>query len=891
MREFPVLLCAILLASPIPTLGEAIPGSGGAGGVETDPVYAGQKGAANGAATLDASSKLTSSQLPAITSSTLTFGSWVGGSTTFSGLPAAGVVAKDGDWAVLHVDDGANPAGLYELASSVWTLRAAITEGDVDAGPTVPGSCTSRQLFVENDVAPPVLYACAAGSFSQVGGGGSGSDVSIGGAFLSAVDLRSEGTVDLTICTGAGAPDPRCQASSDVLFDHDGWDAFVDLSSATPCADATLALEAYNEGADRTPNIFFYQSNPATVLDQGDFLPTSTSAGAGSFMACIQEMPTTAHVGGVPVADGTSIRADLNSAPESGGRLHFHNVDLTIDCQAVAQTSDLVFHMRGGSYLNGRLSGTAFAAGGEFYNAAAMTGSLTLRTTGDCDGGVADGVVPFLDPTGANLYSGTAIVAQFVNGAHRSETSGLIRRFFDGSQSQNAFTGDRDNVGILHQWTWGHQYGATHIRGLGGIGLHVVGSASSLMRNAYITQNQGVGIQMGDIRGGGKVYATANCPAGADCGVSTINWPTTNFVLSDFWSEGNKHGNLVLYSGRNLVFDNPYIETATTTAAHSVMLGGGWCTAGDRAGQSCLQPEDCYTGGVGTGTCQAPTASAGQAYDVRIGLIKGGQIVGTNQGTCSGSCTAPNMVNPDSIAIGPHAEIGSQWRQEFVIDGTVVNGSTDGTNQTLIRNAGGVLAGIVLRLDNIQPFNLTAKLGYDGRIESGNAAITHPTDCTDAYIHLGAGGLDYWVLPGTTCHELDSDTRWVMRSDDGDVADEPSDWQRIDEQIVPISFAVQDGATYAGGICQKTQDAFTITEVSTYVGSAGTSPTTNVEIRTVPNGTPTNVLASPLAMDVDGEFTTTISQAAVAAGEFLCWPALGGTPAAAAAVVTVHGVR
>lgn len=231
MRQALAAALVLLLSSCSPAFADPIPGAGGGGGggggPETDPIYNLEKGSPGGAATLDGSTKVPLGQLPEIgpaqiqdagvDSVKLSFGPFVGGSTTFAGLPAAGSVAKDGDWAVLHADDGLTQAGLYELVSGVWTLRLVVPEGDVLAGATPPGSCSGAQVFVENDQVPPLLYGCVAGVFELSAGGGgsftpdadpevdhSGFDAAVAGAPATAANTAHAGSTSNPHAVTAG---------------------------------------------------------------------------------------------------------------------------------------------------------------------------------------------------------------------------------------------------------------------------------------------------------------------------------------------------------------------------------------------------------------------------------------------------------------------------------------------------------------------------------------------------------------------------------------------------------------------------------------------------------------------------------------------------------------
>lgn len=292
------LAAVLALSLSLPALADPIPGTGGGGGggPETDPIYNLEKGSAGGAATLDGSTKVPLGQLPemgaaqlqdgGVDSVKLAFGTWVGGSTTFAGLPAAGSVAKDGDWSVLHADDGLTQAGLYQLVSGVWTLRLEVPEQGVLSGATPPGSCTSTQpLFVETDQSPPLLYGCFGGSFVQTGGGGGsftpdadpGVDHSGFDAAVAAAPAPAANTAH-----AASTSNPHGVTAGQVASTATGDVAATDLQAAVAELAAEKATVAALSGhTGDTGNPHGVTAGQAGALASGHAASGVTDAGSG----------------------------------------------------------------------------------------------------------------------------------------------------------------------------------------------------------------------------------------------------------------------------------------------------------------------------------------------------------------------------------------------------------------------------------------------------------------------------------------------------------------------------------------------------------------------------------------------------------------------------------
>lgn len=113
---------------------------------------------------------------------------------------------------------------IYTCQSSVWT--AVSTGADADA---IHDNQAGEIAAITEKVAPVaadlvIIEDSEAGNAkkkAQVGnlpGGGGGDQVSADGASTTDPDLRSEGDVDVILCTGAGAPDAACVADQDVIF-------------------------------------------------------------------------------------------------------------------------------------------------------------------------------------------------------------------------------------------------------------------------------------------------------------------------------------------------------------------------------------------------------------------------------------------------------------------------------------------------------------------------------------------------------------------------------------------------------------------------------------------------------------------------------------------------
>lgn len=141
---------------------------------------------------------------------------------------------------------------------------------------------------------------------ADMDGGGSSSSVSVNGTSVTDPDFRSEGNVDFTRCTDAGAPDARCLADGDVIAD--GGDVTGPVSSthnAVTRFDATTGKVIKNSGC--------------TISDTGVLTcPEIVVNGSGTAGIVLEDEATLTN----PTAGSTTIGT-------VGGRLFYRDTDLT----------------------------------------------------------------------------------------------------------------------------------------------------------------------------------------------------------------------------------------------------------------------------------------------------------------------------------------------------------------------------------------------------------------------------------------------------------------------------------------------------------------------------------------------------------------------------------
>ncbi len=144
----------------------------------------------------------------------------------------------------------ASPAGtdvcLSVDASEIWQVTGGTFDGGDLTAASVAGAALADDAvgldeldLIDGDT--PISGDCALARPAGTGGtiefatcpGGGGDNLFIDGTDVTTADLRSDHNVDLTRCTGAGAPDAACPAADDVLFRFDP----TELASITTWLD------------------------------------------------------------------------------------------------------------------------------------------------------------------------------------------------------------------------------------------------------------------------------------------------------------------------------------------------------------------------------------------------------------------------------------------------------------------------------------------------------------------------------------------------------------------------------------------------------------------------------------------------------------------------------
>ena len=134
---------------------------------------------------------------------------------------------------------------------------------------------------------------------------------------------------------------------------------------------------------------------------------------------------------------------------------------------------------------------------------------------------------------------------------------------------------DNDNIGyLISSPGWLVDRGRI-VAEKNGVGLYVLGNTVGDLANGGYAENNDVNIMIGDPYTGGSVMVSDRAAKGPLFRDVRGSVPT-GFKLHDYTAEGTSYANLILTSGKNITFDNVWIEVGKSATGHSIIYGGGY---------------------------------------------------------------------------------------------------------------------------------------------------------------------------------------------------------------------------------------------------------------------------------------------------------------------------
>lgn len=377
------------------------------------------------------------------------------------------------------------------------------------------------------------------------------------------------------------------------------WEEEVNLS-ATENAGASIqsALKRYLSGSDTTPYIRIYGS--ATVTNSHTHLARykniATTAVANSvYRYLFAEIPSSTFEGVYPVSDGDPTNI---GATTFGGLIFWDNAEINFNCTSpTTQSSPTVLWQMGDAWLQGRTSSSNLAPyGGDIAYPPEMAGTLTIRLTGDCDGGRNPGTVVSRSPD-TLISDATSTVAIWLNGMSRRNSAKLSVRIVGSSDDNNDFGVWNDG-----NFSASNRIGDIRITNTA-VGRMFTGHVISPVFGGYLSSND-FGVWVGDPTYGADVLSATTCVAGtvpiaSTCGRAASS--ASSLSLFGARIEGNAYGEVVMFDGGSAnSFVATHIEPVTAMLGHAFLIGAGTCStgAGTRQGMVGATAADCPGGSL-----------------------------------------------------------------------------------------------------------------------------------------------------------------------------------------------------------------------------------------------------------------------------------------------------
>lgn len=273
------------------------------------------------------------------------------------------------------------------------------------------------------------------------------------------------------------------------------------------------------------------------------------------------------------------------------GAIIFDNLFLNYDARE--QNKPAVIFQMGALYNTGWRSESNMMGMGDINIGGRMSGYISIRSIFRKVDNWIPGQLPSM-PFYGNTMSRTTTVSWFETGILRTDMMDLSLDF-------EAIRFDDDDIGILHQHSWGVRHGPVRIENYG-VGLLYYGNSVGSISSSYIHNNR-YGLVLGDFNIGGDVIPSENCilgivePENKHDYCSRRNSQVFGLSVYDTVIEGNNYGNVIINDASRIDIRTTHLEMPLLQyqKGHGVLIGGGVC-ASSAAYAICASDEDCERG-------------------------------------------------------------------------------------------------------------------------------------------------------------------------------------------------------------------------------------------------------------------------------------------------------
>lgn len=363
---------------------------------------------------------------------------------------------------------------------------------------------------------------------------------------------------------------------------------------------------------------------------------------------------------------GTESAEPLRKQIKFRGSIIFDDLFLSYDARA--QNKPAVIFQLGSFYNIGWQGKSRMETVGAIFAGGRISGRLSIRSLYRRAENWTPGRIPGLPIKNMNK---TSTVAWFETGILRLDMTSL-------SLIIEASELDDDDIGLLHQHSWGVRRGPMRISNMG-VGLLFYGNSVGSIEASYVYQND-IGLALGDYNIGGDVVPSENCLNGvvnsnlkAYCGQR--NSQVVGLSVNNTVIEGNYFGNVVINDAERIEFNSVHLEMPLEKyqKGHGLLIGGGQCT--NNRGHPCGGDADCASG-----RCAYPPRTVMQSIRFSGGVIGGDRF----------------SDSWDGIVIGGNAKRGNFQGPQVVFD-TFLKPSDLKRDEQLVSRciAPGVLCGII----------------------------------------------------------------------------------------------------------------------------------------------------------------------------------------------------
>lgn len=331
-------------------------------------------------------------------------------------------------------------------------------------------------------------------------------------------------------------------------------------------------------------------------------------------------------------------------------QIFFDNV--SIRYRSDEQKKPVVLFQLGSFYNYGWRSDHKQPAMGVVNVGGKIHGDLFLLLEPDSEDDWPQGKLPSL-PFSENTLSRTTTVAWFHTGFHRLDQTqlNLTIKGWGGK--------DLDDIGILHQHSWGVRRSNIRVENLG-VGALFYGNSVGAISESYLHRN-GYGLVLGDFKIGGGVQPGKSCfyqldstvLKGAQCKLKKRS--VSGLSIRDSVVEGNTFGNLIINDGKRIDINSVHFEMPMIEhqQGHGVLIGGGQCLRSEVI-TTCADDSDCNKG-----ACVYPRNSLIRAIRFSGGLLGGNRSSKIWSGVAIGANARASSSGLPQIFIDSNFQLGN----------------------------------------------------------------------------------------------------------------------------------------------------------------------------------------------------------------------------------------